>query len=419
MARMPKRDKSAILTRTERWELKLSPEQEKLIVKISDGLRDYYNYALQRELEANEAYQAVLKADSNTKPNQKRFLNEIDIYNLWKEVRQSDAANSLFRAKVPANWVLETFKAVIGAYKSFFTLVKNGDYDARPPKLAPEWLFQAIPGCSAFSVKNGEAVLAPEIFGRDTLVFKAPAVYQQMKLAKAVRIAKFIIKREPRDLRQPGRYWLSLSYETNMPETLPFVPEDAVYVALGASYIGVVSPSGNEIIPLWRSDKHWKPKTDSVGDSLGFKGSGTNLHPLIKGSKKWRKLHAKRRKMFDLMAKQQTQDRREVVKLDLILRHGVHFVITDLVVRSQEGKLADADQPERGGSLGLNWQAQNTGSIGYLADWLEEKVREYGGTARRFKLSPPFPSENAADEKKIPMARKLRDDFLTSLKEVA
>lgn len=410
MARAKKRDKGEILTRSNWWYLDLSHEQIKLIDKISDGLREYYAWALECEREANESYQAAKKAAPDQKPNGKRFLNEIDLYSLWKEVRETDAAKNLFRARIPANWVLETFRAAMAGYQSFFELVKKGDLDACPPEPTPEWLFQAIPGCSSFSVRQGKVSLAPTIFGAETLLFPIPPQHQLDMLARSQRFAKFVIKREQRDMRRPGRYRISISYEIEKPETTPFVAKEAVYVALGASSIGVVSGKNPEVIYLWRPDKRLMPQIESLKAVLGFKGLGTNLHPLTKGSERWRKLVAKKQRLYDLMSNQQIQDRREIAKY-LIEDHGEHMVFNELVVRSKDGKLANSEKPERGGMLGLNWSAQNVASIGYLPRWLEEKVKEYGGSVRSFKLQGPFPP-GIGSEKKIPMALKLRDDFL-------
>ena len=122
---------------------------------------------------------AKLPQAAQPKPNTPKFYNPIALYNLWKPVRRADAASGLFRARGPANWVVETFGAVEGAYKSFFALVKNGDPDARTPRIVPETRFFAIPGCSAFSVKRGEVILAPQIFGGvgESLVFSIPSKY--------------------------------------------------------------------------------------------------------------------------------------------------------------------------------------------------------------------------------------------------
>jgi hypothetical protein len=403
-----------MLSRTVKWPLSdLTPQQEIIILRVSDGLREYYNWALQTQKENYEAYQAALEANPAVRPNSKKFLSEIDLYSRFVPKRAEDARDGLFQAKVPANWVLETFRASVGGYKSFFSLTKNGDHDARPPERCPEWKFQAIPGCSAFSVKGNKVVLAPEIFsGADALRFSIPEKYQAKMLERSIRIAKFVISRDERDLRRKGQYSISISYEIPLPPPVPFAPEHAVYIALGASSIGIVSPKGEKVIDLWRADTHWKPKTDAIESSLSREVSQTHPRTLTKGSKKWRRLVSKRRKMFHVMGNQQKLDRREVAAS--LFEYGV---VTDLVVRSKDGALAGSSNPERGGSLGLNWAVQNTGTIAYLVDWLTEKVREYGGSVRKHRLPAsalPHPLPDA-DERKILIARALRDDFLRSL----
>ncbi len=78
MAKAPKRTKGQILINTIGWPLHaLSPEVERLLLRISEGLREYYNWALETEHASNEAYEAARKAAPDVKPSGKRFLNEI------------------------------------------------------------------------------------------------------------------------------------------------------------------------------------------------------------------------------------------------------------------------------------------------------------------------------------------------------
>ena len=143
----------------------------------------------------------------------------------------------------------------------------------------------------------------------------------------------------------------------------------------------------------------------------------------------WRKLNKHRQKMFDIMSRQQEQNQEEVVARKLIVRnqaepeevamdtlmgHGKHFVLTELVVRSKEGKLADGMKKERGGSLGLNWSAQNTGSLARLVMQLEEKVKECGGSVRKHKLVLSQYPPGIGAENKLWMARKLKESFLAT-----
>lgn len=428
MAKGKKNDE--VLYRVVKFEIKPTGAQLAILHRVSDNLFLVWNegleerFALHREfidplyVRLKEAHQANKETDVG--------LIRKELASAYKEhnITLFDQINALTGkrrasvafAKTPRNWQEETLDTLDGAMKSYVALRKNGDPKARMPRLRDPWDFNEIPGRSGFKVaEDGKSVsLSFAKLGDGTLfVFSIPEDYQLGMLARAVRVKKFTLFRDERDMRKAGRYWISLAYEISRPETTAFEPSKAVYVALGASSIGVISPRGEEIIKLWRADKHWKPLTDAIKQSQAFKGSGSNRHPLTEGSLKAKKLAKKRVRMFKIMGAQQKQDRREVA-LDLILYHGVHLVLTEVVVRSKKGKLADGQNKERGGSLGLNWQAQNTGAFGYLALWLAEKVKEYGGSVRTLKLGPPFPSGDG-HENKIPMARKLRDDFLRSV----
>lgn len=426
---MAKGIKREVLYRVIKFEISPSDAQVATLRRVSDILQSVWNDAVEERLRIYNAYlkplydgikEAHKAGDAAEVASLRKRLAEafkhhdVTLFDQINALTPKRAANSGF-AWVPRNWQEETLDTVNAAFKSYYQLRKNGDPKARMPRARNAWEFSEIPGRSGFKVtEDGTHIELSSKLGGEPFVFAIPEGYQFGMLARAVAVKKFTLYRDVRDMRERGRFWISLAYEIPKPPMVPFVPEQAVYVSLGASSIGVVSPKGEEVIPLWRSDLHWKPKTDAIERSLARK----TYFPIQKGSRKWLKLMKKRRIMFGIMSAQQKQDRREVAKLDLILHHGVHFVVTDLVVRSKKGRLADGSDPERAGSLGLNWQAQNTGTIAYLPEWLEEKVKEYGGTVRKHKLTGDLPPGQGV-ENKIPMARALRESFLASLKQAA
>jgi hypothetical protein len=436
------KEKEDVLYRVVKFEIKPTPEQLTLLGKISDNLWLVWDEALaqrQKNYETHIApfYEAIKEAEKrqdreavvHLKADLRAALkaHPLTFYDQVNALTPRREQDSGF-ASVPRNWQEETLDTLDAGFKSFVALRANQDPKARPPKLRSAWHFCEIPGRSGFSIRKDEIVLAPNIFGKEMLRWPIPQEYQAFMLARASKVKKFTLYRDPSDMREKGRFWISLAYEIPRPKTKPFNPGEAVYVSLGASSIGIVSPRGEEVIPLWRADKHWMPLTDAITLSLEGKVSPLAprpvMRPIQKNSKKCRKLQAKRRKMFGIMGNQQKQDRREIVAIDLleaaiedeIFGHGVHFVVSDLIVRSKPGKLADGSKKERGGVLGLNWSAQNTGSIAYLAQWLEEKAKEYGGTVCKHKLASALvPAEaGIGHENKILMARALRDDFLRS-----
>lgn len=418
---MAKGKEREVLYRVVKFEVRPTEAQLAILRQISDNLWLVWDTALQARFAFHKKHfeplyerirEAAKAGDAAEVASLRKQLagaykeHKLTLFDQINALTPRRARDAVFAA-VPRNWQEETLDAVDGAWKSWIALRKNGDHKARPPRLRNEWHFCEIPGRWGFKLaKDGRSVsLSCGDIGKGVpLVFTIPEAYQARMLARATKVKKFILYRDVRDLREPGRFWLSLAYEIPKPVTLPFAPGQATYVSLGASWIGVVSPNGEEVIPLWRSDKHWKPLADSAEERAKRRAPG---------SRTWKKRMAARRKMFRLMGAQQKLDRRRVVT-DLLARHGPHFVVTELVVRAgKKGALADGRDPERGGALGLNWSAQNTGSLAYLVQWLEEKTKEHGGTVRKHRIAGPLPEGQGRDNK-VAMARALRESFLAS-----
>ncbi len=393
---MAKGKESAVLYRAVKFQLHLTDEQEKLLLRVSDGLREVYNWALELRIKTYEEYKKK-KKEGIEKPDIK-MPTLFDQINLLTDLRKEDRKASCWRANVPRNWQEETLDALDGAFKSFFALVKNGDADARPPWIRREEYFCEIPGRSGFSLRDDTIVFAPNIFGGQTLAFNIPQ-YCCGELAKGKKIKKFTLFRDEAMLSKPGRYWVSLVYELDKPEPLAFSSDNVVYVAVGATWVGVLSPDRKQVIKLWRPDTHWKPLIDKLD---------LRMKNMKKGTRKWHKRNAAKQKMFRLMANQQKQNQREVVRR--LLKLGVHFVVPDLLIR---GGLADSSKPERRGQIGLNWSVQNTGSIARLVAHLDEKAKEYGGYVIKHKPSSS-PVLGREGKNKIAMAQRLKVSFLES-----
>lgn len=398
----------AVLYRVVKFEIHPNAEQLALLRQVSDNLMLVWNEALEERQRLFTQhhfplYEAMKTAGEHELVKLRAALKAAYVEHRVTLFDQINALTPRRRkdegfARVPRNWQEETLDTLNGAYSSFLALRKNKDMDARPPRLRGAWDFHEIPGRHGFKILPGFFVLSPG--GNKSFSFPIPE-HQQKKLADALRVKKFTLFRDERDMRKPGRFWISVAYEIHKMKEIPFDPNSAVYVSLGASSFGVVSPKGEEVLSLWRPDKYWKPKIDAVE---------ARMQRCAKGSKTWHKRNAARLTMLRRMAFQQKQDQREAVARDL-LRHGVHFVVSDVSIRSKKGKLADASKQERSGSLGLNWAAQNTGSMAYLVLWLEEKAKERGGSVRRHRLTGVLPL-GQGEEVKIPMARALRESYI-------
>lgn len=300
--------------------------------------------------------------------------------------------------RVPRNWQEETLDGLNGGYLSFMALRKNGDMDARPPKERSEGFFQKIPGRSGFKVSDDFSTITLSC-GNGRKITCPTASYQKQRLMEASKSDKFKIKKFELYRDRNSRFWISLAYELGSPEVTESTDDKNVYLGLGTTAIGAVSSKGEEIIYPWRSDRHWKPKIEAVKRRM--KG-------LKKDSRQWKKMNNSHRRMWELFSRQNKQWIRETVDY-LLEHHGVHFVVPVLVVRSKAGKLADSEKPERSGSLGPNWQVQSTGTMSEFVLWLMEKVKEHGGSVTRQKFRDYDPEDHGVD--KLTIARELKESY--------
>ncbi len=406
---------AVVLYRAVKGKIDVTEEQEALLMRISDGLRVIVNIANEERIAAYKEYKAA--RESGIEKPDIRMPTWFDQVNALTALGEADEAAGLFRAKIYRNWKEQAVITLAGSYDSFFALAKNGDKDARPPRMRDPEYFCEIQGRSGASItdqlvpdpvtsqeiRQCYVTLGPQKF-RDTLAFDLPTYCAD--IVKGKKVKDFKIYRVPSDMRRPGKYFISLSYELPAPPAVPFHKDTAVYLGLGTSSLGVSIKHPEQapvqfVIDLWRPDKHWMPLIDKV-TKLRDKPS------LTKGSKQWKAYNESRREMYRIMAEQQKLNQRQVVAL--LLKYGTHFVVQDYVVRSKKGKLADAEKKERSGLLGLNWAAQNTGTIARFVMNLESKVAEHGGSVVKRKPTSMPPKGHGRDNK-IAMAERLRDDI--------
>ena len=393
---MAKGKERAVIYRAVKFAVVPTPMQLELLIQISTVLRIVWNEALLPRIEAFALWIEARKVEKGSEKGIK-IPTLFDQINLLTARREGDAAFG----GIPRNWQEETLDRLNGSFQSFFQLRKNNDPHARTPRERGEGFFQVIPGRSGFGVSDDMVQFAPQVFGKGVLAFPIPE-YCRRKLREG-KVKKFTLSRDEHDLRKPGRFWVSIVYELEQPEIASMIDGEEVYLALGASSLGVLSKDGAHTVKLWRPDKHWKPKIEALE-------TRQKSESVTKGSRKWKRLMDARKRMFELERLQQRQNHREVVKA--LLRHGKHFVVTDYTVRSKPGKLADRKETDRGGPQGLNWAAQNTGSFLHLIMHLEEKVKEVGGTVTRHKLTTAPPRGiGHGHENKVAMAEFLKDDY--------
>lgn len=419
-----------VLMKAIRWEIHPTPEQIERLCSISRNLAQVWNSALDERMTAFELRRQTKEAmDQAIAKTRNENLSETLIENLAHEQEQlveavriptlfdqingltGKRANDPSFATVPRNWQEETLDRLNGSFASWSKLRQNGDVDARPPRKRGEHQFQVIPGRSGFAIRNGKVSLSCRAATTDQVALEwSIPEYQQRVLDQAktadperFKLKKFVLARDPHDLAKPGRWWVSVVYETARPLPKPESRDNTVYLALGASWVGVLWNGGEKVIPLWRPDAYWQPQIEAVK---------TRMKGRTKGSRGWQELQDAKRVMETKMSLQRKQHFYEVAHR--LLKHGCHFVVTDYVVRSKPGKLADSEKRERGGTLGLNWSAQNTGSLAEFVLLLTQKAEEKGGSVRRVRVEASAPIEGHGRHNKLQIARLLREKHMSS-----
>jgi hypothetical protein len=424
---------SNYLYRTAKFEVKPNDAQLHALLNISEVMRRIWNLASteREDIYTNHfapIYTAIKSADESG--------NKKCIAKLKKELRQAmkdNAVSGMSQGKnlltplrrsdesvayVTRKWQEGTLFDLEGAMKSYFRLKKNGDPKARRPRCKPEGWFQEITCKGGFKLNADVSAITlacKKVASNDVMTFPIPK-YQQSQLGSGIA-KEFTLYRDERDLGKPGRYWMSISFAIPAPEELPSPPEKRVYLALGSSAIAILAPPTTpdgewrkELITVPRPDRYWKPRIDSVSSRMKKLYRKDREQQSIK----YRKLQNSRKEMFKKLQAQQTLAQRTLVQYLLRLAPDLHFVVTELVVRSKKGKLANAKDSSRRGTLGQNWSAQNTGWLTNLLAWLKIKASERGSTVQTFRLLPPHPrNEDFATRKQL-TAQLLRQRYLES-----
>ncbi|MFH1766511.1 MAG: hypothetical protein ABH826_00240 [Patescibacteria group bacterium] len=427
-----------VLYRVAKFEVKPSEAQLAALTAVSENLRCLWNLAVEARERAyalllepvyreigeaqkagDKALVAELKALLKLAQKHPDVVHNGNAFAQQKHLLTPLRAEDPEVAAVPRVWQNNCLVTIEAAFKSYFQLKKKGDPKARRPTVKPEGHFQEISAkdTAGFRLSPDRSQITlpcKKIAANDVMTFPIPA-YQQQQL-RGGEEKKFILYRD-----RSGRFWISIAFEISAPEEQPFFEslagENRVYLSLGSTAIGILAPPleeggdwREEVIRVPRPDVYWKPRIDAV--SLRMKK--LYRKDAERQSEKYNGLKEARRVMFDKLARQQQQTQRQTAQRLLALGGRLHFVATELVVRAKPGKLADGTDAERGGSLGQNWAAQNTGWLSNMLAWLKIKASERGSRVEIFKLEPPHPREANLDRRKLAMARLLRERYLAS-----
>jgi putative transposase len=227
------------------------PEQEAVLWRLSERCRLLYNFALSERKQASKLGESIgYIKQQNDLPELKRRYPEYGW--VYSKVLQM------------------VLRALDADYKSFFSLLKKGYWDARPPRFKGRKHFVTmIYNQSGFMIERGKITLT-HFLNSISLTFHIPDCFSFGKIYQASVY------------RDKEGFYLSVFHE--VPEKLYY--DNGLYQAvdLGISKTVTAVNMHGKFFESWntRPDKYWNPKTDSIQSRRDH---------CKKGSRRWSRLH--------------------------------------------------------------------------------------------------------------------------------
>ncbi|TQD29231.1 RNA-guided endonuclease TnpB family protein [Methanolobus vulcani] len=249
---------------TKKYKIHPTEEQTDTLWYISEQCRFLYNHALAERKESWEK-----SSISITYNKQQNDLPEL------KEINPD--------LKKPYSKTLQgVLKKLDGGYKSFFALWKNGDKDARPPNFRGKKYFFTIPyNQSGFKISDNVVTFSHKCNDVE-LSFEIEESLQEMK------IKQFEIFND-NPYKAMGDFYISVSFEI---ESTKKYYDNNKYQAIDLGISKTVTAINTDckffeaVNP--RPDKYWNSKIDKIH---------SRLDRCKKGSRRWKRLHASKRRM--------------------------------------------------------------------------------------------------------------------------
>jgi len=307
-------------------------EQEETLWKLSEKCRFLYNFALAERREAwkNEVKDITYTKQQNDLPRIKEQYPEYKW--VYSKVLQM---------------VLRTLDA---DYKSFFSLWKKGDKNARPPRFKGRNHFTTMHyNQSGFKVTCGEIVLTQFYNKVVPLHFKIPEKYE---FTKNYQVSIY---------KDGDAFYLSIVHEIS---EIPYI-DNGLYQAVDLGInktVTAVNMHGKFFeAPNPRQDKYWNPKVDAIQSRRDH---------CKKGGKRWNRLH-NALKTCKKNCTNQIRDFQHKLSRKMVDNTKANtIIIGDLNVKG----MAQSEKTTKG----LNRSTQNNGYLSRFARFLIYKAQLVG-----------------------------------------
>lgn len=333
-----------------------SNKQAKVLWDLAEKCRFIYNLAL---AERKTDWQQNQKLPRN----KRKYLTYYDQSKRLPEIKKKYPEYKWVYSKV----LQQTLKKLDFAFKSFFSKLKYGDKEARPPKFRGKKHFFTM--CflqSGFKISKNSIIFSHKHSSNVPLVFTFKWPYLGTDNVKQVEIL----------IDQKKKWYISITYDVECPK----FHDNGLYYAIDLGVSNLVSGVNLDLKPIQiknkRPDLYWNKKIAQVQSKRDHcKGS----NPGIKKSRRWlrynRKLCSMKRKCANQM-----RDFQHFASKNIIINTKANtIIIGELSVKKMSKKKKGTGNARKTkANKTLNHSIQNTGTLGRFTQFLTYKAEIVG-----------------------------------------
>ncbi len=313
-----------------------SPEQEEILWKLSEKCRLIYNFALSERIDSWK--------------NKGEYVSYFKQQNDLPKLKEKYPEYKWVYSKV-LQYILRTLDA---DYRSFFSLFKKGDKNARSPKFKGKKYFTTmVYNQSGFKLKDGYVFLSHK-YSKNPLKFKIP---DKFKFNKVYQVSVF---------KKGDKFYISISYDKKVKDYV----NNNKYQAFD---LGIMKHTGVNLDGKFiefenkRYDKYWQKRVQEIQSRRDH---------CKKGSIKWNILNSNLKLMKKKCANQLKDFQHKLSRKIIDNTKANTIIVGDLSVKDMSKKKKGKSNHK--GTKGLNRAIQNTGTLGRFVRFLTYKAKLIG-----------------------------------------
>jgi len=323
-------------------QIKIKPtnEQKEVLWKLSERCRLCYNFALTERMKSWEE-------NKDKSKEERTYIGYNKQQNDLSSIKEKYPEYKIVYSKV-LQYVLKTLDA---DYKSFFSLWKKGDADARPPRYKGKKYFTTmVYNQSGFKCYNNKIRLSHK-YDKTSLEFDIP---KKFKFSKIYQISIY---------QKDNDFYVSVTYEK---ETKPYI-DNGLYQSfdLGVTKQTCVNIYGKfKEFKNIRPDKYWEKQIQEVQAKRDH---------CKKYSRKW-KFYNKSLKYMKRKSANQLKDFQHKLSRKIVDNTKSNTIIVgDLSVKDMSKKENKIEKLSKKANKSIHRSMQNTGTIGRFVKYLTYK----------------------------------------------